>query len=206
MLQLTYSGFKVDTAETGKSGFSKAIRNTFDLIVLDMGLPDVNGMVVCHNLRSAGVITPILVLSGDTNKKTLVGGLETGADDYLEKPFYKAELLARINALIRRNQRLFASSMVNFEGLQLDIQNSTIQASRQPMKLTAIEVELMHALMSHAPKIVCRDELFERVWGINDEHTSNRLDVYIKRLRHKLNQLDTGTTIQTIYGKGYRLK
>jgi two-component system copper resistance phosphate regulon response regulator CusR len=205
-MQLTYYGFKVDTAETGKEGFRKATRGSFDVIVLDIGLPDENGMIVCHNLRKFGVITPILVLSGNTSKKTIVSGLKTGADDYLEKPFYKAELLARINALIRRNQRLFTSSVLNFGGVQLDIQNSTIQTSLQPVKLTAIEVALMHTLMKYAPKTVGREELFSRVWGINDEHASNRLDVYIKRLRRKLLQLEAGTTIQTVYGKGYRLK
>jgi DNA-binding response OmpR family regulator len=205
-MQLTYDGFRVESAMTGREGLHMAKDSPFDVIVLDMGLPDENGMEICRSLRKVGVITPTLILSGDTNKKTVVGGLKAGADDYLEKPFYKAELLARINALIRRNQRSFTSSILNYGGLELDMQNSTLQTNTLLLKLTAIELALMFALMQHAPKIVSREELFNRVWGINDEHASNRLDVYIKRLRQKFNQLETPTTIQTVYGKGYRLK
>jgi DNA-binding response OmpR family regulator len=171
-----------------------------------MGLPDRKGMLVCEELRKNGVLTPILILSGDTNKKTVIHGLRTGADDYLEKPFYRVELLERLNAIIRRNRRAFPTSLLTFKDLRLDTQNHTLEANQKPLKLTLNEMAVMRCLMQYAPKIVGRDDMFKRVWGISKDHTSNRLDVYVKRLRGKLGQLDTGITIQTVYGKGYQLK
>jgi len=205
-IQLSYNGFVVDTAATGKKGLSLATNIEYDVIVLDMNLPDQNGIAVCHEIRARGITTPILILSGVTNKKTIVSGLETGADDYLEKPFYKTELQARINALIRRSQLSFPSSLHCFRGLILDSENGTIQTAQQPLKLTEVEVLVMRCLMQSAPKTVRREDLFDRVWGISDEHTSNRLDVYIRRLRGKLMRLETDICICTVYGKGYRLK
>jgi len=205
-LQLEYSGFIVDTALTGKKGFDLAITVDYDVIVLDMGLPDQSGMTVCRDIRQNGIVTPILVLSGNTNKKTIVNGLKTGADDYLEKPFYESELQARINALIRRSQRLFSSDIHNFGNLKLDSKNQILQTTQKIIKLTANEVSVMYCLMQYAPETVRREDLFERVWGISDEHTSNRLDVYIRRVRNKLARLDTDITILTVYGSGYRLK
>jgi OmpR-family two-component system manganese-sensing response regulator len=205
-LQLTYSGFIVDIAETGKRGLNMVLRGEYDTIVLDIGLPDKSGMSVCRDIRANGITTPILILSGETSKKTVVGGLQTGADDYLEKPFYKTELLARINALIRRNQQSFSSSLHSYRGLVLDSKNYTLQTVQRPLKLTEMEALVMQNLMRFAPKTVTREELFQRVWGISNEHASNRLDVYVRRLRHKLLKLETGITIHTVYGKGYRLR
>jgi len=205
-MQLTYNGFRVDTTQTGNEGFELATKNEYDAIVLDMKLPDRSGLSVCHDLRQNGILTPILVLSGNTDKKIVIDGLRTGADDYLEKPFYKAELLERLNALIRRNQRSFTSSIHTYGDITLDLQNHSIHAGTLSLKLTAIEIAVMRCLMQQAPKTVDRQELFERVWGISDEHTSNRLDVYIRRLRRKLMQLNTELTITMVYGQGYRLK
>lgn len=205
-LQLKHNGFEVETAKNGTEGVDKALRGTYDVIVLDMDLPDRNGLTVCEDLRHNGVLTPILFLSGVTDKKTVVNGLRVGGDDYLEKPFYKAELLERIYALIRRNERLFVSSKLSFGDIVLDVHSQVVQVNHQPLQLTSKEMSLLRCLMQSAPKTVSRNKLFKQVWGINDEHASNRLDAYIKRLRHKLQGLDVSTTIETIYGQGYRLK
>jgi DNA-binding response OmpR family regulator len=150
-LLLTHNGFIVETAQTGAAGLAKAVRHEYDVIILDMGLPDQTGIAVCQKLRWNGVLTPILVLSGDTSKKTIVGGLKTGADDYLEKPFHEAELLERLNALIRRNERLFLSCILKFKSMELDTLNCTVQANYHSLKLTTIEMSVMRCLMQYAP-------------------------------------------------------
>jgi DNA-binding response OmpR family regulator len=204
--QLSKNGFSVKTAQTGTQGLVKAMQGSYDVIILDMGLPDRSGLSVCKELRKNGILTPILVLSGDTNKRTIVSGLRTGADDYLEKPFHATELIERLKALIRRNERQFPANILSFNDIQLDTLNYALQTKHQSLKLTAIEMSVMRCLIQHAPRVMDRSLLFEQVWGINDEHASNRLEVYIKRLRYKLAEAEAETTIQTAYGKGYRLK
>jgi DNA-binding response OmpR family regulator len=204
-LQLMHNNYYVDQAYSAGSGYKKALARNYDVIVLDVGLPDKNGLQVCFDLRSQGVLSPILILSGDTKQKTVVGCLRSGADDYLSKPFYKDELRARLDALIRRNKRSFPTQRLQYNGLQLDLTNRTLQAEYTSVKLTKIEASVMCCLIRYAPDIVLREQLFEQVWGIDHEHASNRLDVYIKRVRRHLTVLGSPVVIKTVHGKGYRL-
>lgn len=204
-IQLKLADYIIETAQDGLAGFEKSLRNRYDIIVLDMGLPKLSGLEACIRMRSNGITAPILILSGNTNKKTIIDTLRAGADDYLVKPFDHNELQARIVALIRRNQLAFPAHVLKYNSLILNIQKHTVHLSNQELKLTKTEVALLRCLILHAPEVVPRNKLFEQIWGINHQHSSNRLDVYIKRVRQKLKQLDSTTIIKTIHGEGYCL-
>ena len=204
-IQFRLAGYVVETAQDGLNGLEKSLNNRYDVIVLDMGLPKLSGLEVCTKMRSNGITEPVLILSGNTNKKTIIDALGAGADDYLAKPFDHNELLARIAALIRRNQLAFPAHVLTYNNIKLNIRKHTVQLSNRELKLTTTEVALLRCLMLHASKVVPRHKLFEQIWGISHQHSSNRLDVYILRVRHKLKQLDSMTTIQTIHGEGYCL-
>ncbi len=204
-IKLRLADYLVETAQDGLYGLEKSLNNRYDTIVLDMGLPKLSGLETCVSMRSNGVTAPILILSGNTNKKTIIDVLRAGADDYLAKPFDHNELQARIVALIRRNQLAFPAQVLTYNSLILNIQKHTVQLSNQELKLTKTEVALLRCLILHAPEVVPRHKLFEQIWGINHQHSSNRLDVYIKRVRHKLKQLGSTTIIKTIHGEGYCL-
>jgi len=176
-----------------------------DIIVLDPLFSPSKQASICQQLRSRGVLTPILALSGYPEKVTVINALEAGADDCLIEPCHYEELQARIEALIRRDQRVFPVKQLSKDGLSLNMSDLTLQTSTQRINLTALEAAVLRCLMQRAPDVVPREFFFEQVWGINDEHTSNRLDVYIKRVRNKLKLLNPPINIQTIHSKGYRL-
>lgn len=205
-ISLKLDGYSVDTAANGLDGLHKGNNFHYDVIILDMGLPKLSGLELCKKLRLGGITVPILVLSGDTSKKTIIHVLQAGADDYLAKPFDNNELQARLSALIRRDKGSFPAHMLVSGTLTLDIRNHTLQETERKIYLTPTEVAVMRLLMQNAPDVISRIELFNNIWGINSEHSSNRLDVYILRIRHKLNKLNSSTTIHTIHGEGYCLK
>lgn len=204
-MQLKQNDYRVDVAATGHEGYSMATNSKYDAIVLDMGLPDMRGTAVCKDIRADGVMAPILILSGDSQKDTIITGLEAGADDYLIKPFYQDELKARLSALIRRDQRVFPAQQLNYQDFVLNTNENTLQYEGQAVPLTSLETAVLRCLIQRAPEVVPREYFFEHVWGINDEHASNRLDVYIRRVRHKLRKLQEPITIHTVHSKGYRL-
>jgi DNA-binding response OmpR family regulator len=204
-MKLSKVGYKVDEATTAAQGYKLAVDNDYDVIVLDLVMPKQSGLEVCQQLRSNGILTPILILSGRTDKNIVVRGLEAVADDYLTKPFSGNELVARIRALLRRNKKTFQAQLLERFGIELDILTNEARRGNKTVNLTKKETLLLQRLMSEAPKPVSRNALLQDVWGIgNSIHASNRLDVYIRRLRSKLKSLDTdGSQIHTVRGSGY---
>jgi DNA-binding response OmpR family regulator len=175
--------------------------------VLDLGLPDKTGFSVCQTLRNKGISTPIIFLTGDVQPKHLVHGLRIGADDYLTKPFRSSELIARVNALVRRHERSYIVRQLTAQGFVLDLENATLTSgvTSKSSKLTQTESKILATLLKQSPEIVSRNHLFQEVWGINDAHTSNRLDVYIRRLRKKMQTIHYEAHIHTTF-KGYQFK
>lgn len=202
-MRLSQAGFVVESATNADEGFRLASHNDFDIIILDLSMPRRSGLDVCRCLRAEGVLTPILILSGNIDKTTVVRGLNAGADDYLTKPFSADELMARINALLRRNGRAFSSEVIQCYDVVLDIPAYALRTSKASVSLTGKEILLLKRLMSEAPKPVPRLTLLQDVWGIGSGNSSNRVDVYIRRLRMKLRALHGGCCIRTIRGGGY---
>lgn len=202
-IRLAKTGYMVTAATTAEDGYQKALYDDYDVIVLDLMLPRISGLEVCAKLRARGVLTPVLILSGQTQKEVVIRGLNAGADDYLTKPFNDGELIARLKALLRRNKKAFGSLSLERSGLMLDVQNRTARCDSISVVLTKKETLLLKRLMSEAPAPVSRLALLQDVWGIGDAHASNRLDVYIRRLRKKLDALCGETYVHTVRGGGY---
>jgi two-component system response regulator MprA len=201
---LAYEGYQVDTALDGQSGLALSLDNQYDLVVLDLMLPGIDGLEVCRRLRAGGPV-PILILTAKDAVTDRIQGLDIGADDYMTKPFNLDELLARIRALLRRAQPS-RPQVLRFADLSLD--TGTRQASRgdRIISLTAKEYELLELFLRHPRQVLTRDMIFDRVWGYDFGGESNIIEVYIRYLRQKLEADDEDRLIHTVRGMGYVLR
>lgn len=174
-----------------------------DCIILDKDLIPQSAIMVCRGLRQRGFMAPILVLSSTREKTDIVHMLESGADDFLREPFDFNELHARLQAIKRRYKRNFPISTLETCGLILQVDDRKVSNGLHSVDLTPTETILLSRLMQHSPKPIMRNTLFEEVWGIDNSHTSNRLDAYIRRLRMKLARIHDENLIHTVHGTGY---
>lgn len=203
---LTESGYSVQTAFDGAMALKFVQRDAFDIILLDLHIPHINGIEVCKNLRENGNQTPILMLTalGTTEDKVL--GLDAGADDYLVKPFEFSELLARIKSLSRRSSGLIQTGKILKVGnLSLDLNKRTASRDGKEIFLTAKELYLLEYLMRNKGRVIGREELAEKVWDINFDTGTNVVDVYINFLRKKVDRNFETKLIHTRIGLGYVL-
>ncbi len=201
---LAYEGYLVDTATDGRSGLLMARDNHPDLVVLDWMLPGMDGLEVCHRLRTGGEV-PIVMLTAKDTIQDRVHGLDAGADDYLIKPFNFDELLARIRALLRRTQ-VKRIPILEFADLKLDTGSRQAHRGERLITLTAKEYELLDLFMRHPRQVLTREMIFDRVWGYDFGGQSNVLEVYIRYLRQKLEEGNDERLIQTVRGVGYVLR
>jgi two-component system alkaline phosphatase synthesis response regulator PhoP len=204
---LSAEGYEVDTAMDGITGLSKALDGKFDLIVLDVMLPGKNGFDVCRELRQQGKDVAVLMLTARGQLTDRVVGLKLGADDYLVKPFEPPELLARIEALLRRvvKDKLTPVARFEFGNIQVNFENGDVLKDGAPINLATKEMELLRCLVNHRGNVVSRDELLEGVWGYQPGVTSRTIDVHIAWLRQKLeDNPQFPKHIHTIRGMGYR--
>ena len=202
---LEEASHKITVAYDGEYGFTLAIRNTYDLIILDIILPQKSGLDVCKEIREQKIETPILMLTALGTLDDKVTGLELGADDYLVKPFHFKELLARVNALTRRKGKIVSAKLLKVADLEMDMQTKKVLRSRKPIKLTAKEFKLLEFLLQHKGKILSRTEIVEYVWGISFDTGTNIIDVYINYLRNKIDKGHSRKLIQTVVGMGYTI-
>jgi two-component system response regulator MprA len=201
---LTYEGYIVDTALTGKAGLILAQEQRPDIVVLDWMLPNMDGLEVCRRLQKLGN-QPILMLTAKDTTQDRVEGLDAGADDYVVKPFEIEELLARIRALLRRTAA-DRVKVLEFEDLKLDSSTRKAQRDDREIDLTAKEYDLLELFMRHPEQVMTREVIFDRVWDYDFGGESNVLDVYIRYLRQKLEEGDEPRLIYTVRGVGYVLR
>ena len=197
---LVEEGFVADGCATGAHAIEQATAGLYDLVILDWMLPDIDGLSVCRRLRHGGLSTPILMLTARGELRERVLGLESGADDYLVKPFEVEELVARIRALVRRSTGF---SKMEVGPLELDRVGRKVLVEGKALELTSREYALLLDFMHHAEKTVTRTELLARVWGTNFDPGSNLVEVHVSRLRDKLG--GHAWMIETVRGSGYRL-
>lgn len=196
--------FVVDLAHTGNEGDEMASVNAYDAIVLDWLLPDRDGIVVCRELRERGVATPILMLTARDSLTDRVKGLNTGADDYLVKPYDFSELLARIHALLRRSD-LTRGIVLSVADLTLDPLSHCVSRAGVAISLTPREYAILEVLMRHPGEVVTRMQLAERVWETERDEFSNLVDVHLSHLRRKIDGPGAPPLIHTVRGHGYLL-
>lgn len=197
-------GYDVDTASTGSEGFEKAANQPFDLIILDVMLPGKNGLDVCRDLRQNGVKTPILMLTARSQTFDKVVGLRIGADDYLTKPFETPELLARIEALLRR-PALHDTAIFQFGPIRFDVRRTEARRDGRPIALSAREFQLLRYFIEHRGETLPREELLRAVWGYESTPSTRTVDVHVAWLRQKLeNDPKRPKWIVTFHGLGYR--
>jgi DNA-binding response OmpR family regulator len=209
---LTEEGFEISLAPDGNLGYTLAKTHAFDLILLDVNLPGMNGYELCRKLREEGFTIPVLMLTALGATENLVTGFDSGADDYLSKPFKLAELLARIRALLRRTklngaaQDDMASNILRFADLKLNTDEKTASRDGHPIELTATEYRLLEYLMQNPRRVLSRMDILEHVWGIDFNMNTKVVDVYINYLRKKVDREHPTKLIQTAVGMGYILK
>lgn len=203
---LQEKGYVVDAAFDGEEGFHLALSQTYDLIILDILLPEMNGYEVLKNIREKEVLTPVICLTAKDEKEDIVQGLELGADDYLVKPFSFTELLARIKAVLRRGKKDAEQSKLNVGDLTLDLMNRTAYRNGTEIELSSREFLLLEYLMRNAEQILTRTMILENVWGYNFDPSSNIIDVHVNHLRVKIDKDFPKKLIHTIKGSGYVLK
>lgn len=204
---LTNEGYEVDTALDGEAGLLKATTAEFDLIILDVMMPKRNGFDVCRDLRQRGYDTAILMLTAKTQVHDRVVGLKLGADDYLNKPFDPSELLARVEALLRRVKKEGRAQVRTFEfdDVTVDFESGQVSRAGAPVALAAKELQLLRYLVDRRGKVVTREELLQNVWEYQSDVSSRTIDVHVAWLRQKLESNPQNPIhIHTIRGKGYR--
>jgi two-component system, OmpR family, response regulator MprA len=201
---LGYAGYAVATAANGADALTSVARSPVDLIILDVLMPMLNGFDTCRALRERGDATPVLTLTALDAVDDRVTGLEAGADDYLVKPFALRELLARVNALLRRTQP--PRDMLGYADLTLDMSTRTVTRGSTPISLTKIEFGLLELLMRNAEQVLSYDVILDRVWGYGEAPASNALQVFVGFLRRKLEDDGHERLVHNVRGIGYVLR
>jgi DNA-binding response OmpR family regulator len=201
---LRENSYAVDVAETGEKALQLATDVTYDAILLDVRLPGMSGLEVCRELRQQGIEAPVLMLTARGLVEQRVAGLDAGADDYLAKPFALAELLARVRALVRRGFHS-GNAKLCFADLALDRHRRRATRGPEIIPLTAKEFALLELFLLHAPELVTRSEIIEHVWDCHFDSETNLVEVYINRLRQKIDENRAAKLIHTVRGVGYRL-
>jgi two-component system OmpR family response regulator len=204
--QLRAEGYAVDTAADGQDGLFMGREYPFDVAVVDLGLPKLNGVDVIKTLRDEGKTYPILVLTARGRWQDKVEGLEAGADDYLVKPFAFAELLARLDALSRRADGDGAETTLCVGDLKVDLLARSVERAGKRLDLQPREFRLLEYLMRHAGQVVTRTMLLENVWDYHFDPQTNVIDVHVSRLRSKIDKGFDTPMLHTVRGAGYRLK
>jgi two-component system alkaline phosphatase synthesis response regulator PhoP len=206
--RLRREGYHVDSASDGVAGLERATAEGFDLVILDVGLPKLQGFDVLRTLRERGVDTPVLMLTARGQLADKVAGLKLGADDYLAKPFEMAELLARIEARLRRVPAPAApagSQQFDFGGLRVDLVKAVVTRGSEPVDMSAREFQLLRYFVEHRGEVVSREELLERVWGLRADTTTRTVDVHVAWLRQKIEpNPEHPQFLITVRGAGYR--
>jgi two-component system, OmpR family, response regulator len=203
---LSESGYVVDCAADGREGVFMATSGNYDVLIVDRMLPQMDGLAIVTALRSAGVRTPVLILSALGAIDDRVRGLRAGGDDYLTKPFAFVELLARLEALLRRGSGSGVTTKLNVGDLEIDLLARSVTRGGRELDLLPTEFRLLEFLMRHAGQVVTRTMLLENVWDTHFDPQTNVIDVHISRLRHKIDKAFAKPLLHTARGAGYILR
>lgn len=202
---LSKDGYDVDCVYDGADGLSFASTGMYDLILLDIIMPKMNGFEVLSAIRAKKLDTPVIMLTALNAEDDKIAGLDRGADDYVSKPFSINELLARMRAVLRRRGKLVSDNKLEYAEASLDLTTFTLSTPNGEIGLTGKEFELLRYLFEYPTFVAAKDDLIMKAWGLNSDFESNNLEVYMSFLRKKLNHLGASFTIESVRGIGYRL-
>ncbi len=201
-LELTHDNYNVDIEYEGQAGLNKALNNSYDLIILDLMLPNINGLEICRRVRQEQT-TPIIIITAKSDTYDKVTGLDYGADDYIVKPFEIEELFARIRAVLRRQPQ---KDIIDINGIKIDIDAFKVTVYGEQLDLTKTEYDLLYVLATNRNHVLQREQILDHVWGYDSEVETNVVDVYIRYLRNKLKPFGKEKTIETVRGVGYVIR
>lgn len=198
--------YNVDAVYDGESGLNNGLTNRYDIILLDIMLPKMNGYDVLRQLRVEKIATPVLMLTARGQISDKVKGLDMGADDYLAKPFSTSELLARIRALLRRKTEVINENVISYGDLELNLSSYELVCGDKKVKVSLKESDILQYFLSRPNFVVSKDELIIKLWGYDSEAEYNNIEVYVSFLRNKLRFLNSKVAISTVRGAGYKLE
>ncbi|PTL17108.1 DNA-binding response regulator [Staphylococcus gallinarum] len=201
-LELEHENYTVDIENDGKLGLEKGLTNSYDLILLDLMLPNINGLEICRQIRQSQT-TPIIIITAKSDTYDKVAGLDYGADDYIVKPFDIEELLARIRAMLRRQPK---KNIIDIKGLIIDKNAFKVTVDGMSLDLTKTEYDLLYLLAENKNHVMQREQIITDVWGYDSEVETNVVDVYIRYLRNKLKPFGKDKYIETVRGVGYVIR
>ncbi|MCG7786039.1 response regulator transcription factor [Staphylococcus epidermidis] len=201
-LELTHENYTVDIENDGKVGLDKALSKLYDLYILDLMLPNINGLEICRQIRQK-TTTPIIIITAKSETYDKVAGLDYGADDYIVKPFDIEELLARIRAVLRRQPD---KDVLDINGIIIDKDAFKVTVNGHQLELTKTEYDLLYVLAENRNHVMQREQILDHVWGYNSEVETNVVDVYIRYLRNKLKPFNKEKSIETVRGVGYVIR
>ena len=197
--------YNVEQAFDGYEGYMFAKENIYDIIILDLMMPEINGYDLLSKLRKEEIFTPVLILSAKDSLNDKVKGLSIGADDYLAKPFEREELLARLEALIRRNHGFYANNTIEFKDLKMNLENRKAYIKDKEINLQGKQFDLLEYLIHSKNTIITKEQIFDKIWGFDSFTTTNVVEVYASGLRKTLKQYGYDKYIKTIRGVGYMI-
>jgi DNA-binding response OmpR family regulator len=207
-LELNYEGYDVKVSSDGRSGLQLAISEEWDAVLLDLMLPELNGMEVCRRIRQSNKTIPIIMITARDSVLDRVSGLDSGADDYIVKPFAIEELLARLRSLFRRIEALATTEMTNliYKDLVVELESCVVKKGDKVIGLTKREYDLLVIFMSNINIVLTREVLLNKVWGYSTGVETNVVDVYVRYLRNKIDNQNEPSYIQTVRGTGYVMR
>ena len=197
--------YSVEQAFDGYEGYMFAKENIYDIIILDLMMPEMNGYDLLSKLRKEEIFTPVLILSAKYSLNDKVKGLSIGADDYLAKPFEREELLARLEALIRRNHGFYANNTIEFKDLKMNLENRKVYIKDKEINLQGKQFDLLEYLIHSKNTIITKEQIFDKIWGFDSDTSTNVIEVYASALRKELKKYGYDKYIKTLRGVGYIL-
>lgn len=203
--QCIEKNYSVEQAYDGYEGYMFAKENIYDVVILDIMMPEMDGYEVLSKLRSQGILTPVLILTAKDSVRDKVKGLNIGADDYLVKPFEREELLARLEAIIRRSNGFFVSDILEFKDLKLNIKNRKVYIKDKEVILQGKQFDLLEYLINSKNTIITKEQIFDKIWGFDSYTSTNVIEVYASGLRKELKKYGYDKYIKTLRGVGYIL-
>jgi len=198
--------FNVEQAYDGEEGLMLAEQNIYDIIILDLMMPEMDGYEVLLNLRKGNILTPVLILTAKDGLQDKVKGLKLGADDYLVKPFEIEELLARLEAIIRRNTGIYKEQTISFKDLKMNLQTRKAYINDKELILQGKQFDMLEYLINYQKTIITKEQIFDRIWGFNSDTTTNVVEVYASGIRKELKKFGYDKYLCTVRGSGYILK